>query len=59
MDATVNSATADAFLPGALATVTPCFLHASISILTGPPLETPINFKLGVSFKISSVIGAI
>ena len=59
IEATVNSATAEAFLPGALETVTPNFLHASKSILTGPPLDTPINFKLGTCFSISSDMGAI
>ena len=45
---TVNSAAAEEFLPGAFATVMFLFLHASISIFTGPPLETPIYFRLEV-----------
>ena len=45
---TVNSAAAEEFLPGVSATVMFLFLHASISIFTGPPLETPIYFRLEV-----------
>jgi len=38
IDAIVNSATADAFLPGAFTTVILFFLQASILMFTGPPL---------------------
>ena len=56
--ATVNSATAEAFLPGAFATIIDFFLQASISILTGPPLETPIYFRFFTLSKIDSLTGA-
>ena len=54
IDAIVNSATADAFLPGAFTTVILFFLQASISMFTGPPLETPMNFKFGILFGCES-----
>ena len=56
--ATVNSATAEAFLPGAFATIIDFFWQASISMLTGPPLETPMYFRFFTLSKIDSLTGA-
>ena len=56
--ATVNSATAEAFLPGAFATIIDFFWQASKSMLTGPPLETPIYFRFITLSKIDSLTGA-
>ena len=45
----VCSAVAVALRPGALDTVTPCFLAASRLMLTGPPRPTVISFNVGVA----------
>ena len=54
----VNSATADALRPGALTTATPLALHASRSMLTGPPRLTPISSSFGQRSRIEAETGA-
>ena len=54
----VNSATALAFLPGTLTTLTLDFREASISILTGPPRETAMKRRFFSLSNISAEKGA-